>query len=239
MATQADAARGKKRKQKKKRGPEWYVRLKLNVMVLLASGFIWVLRLTCKTEVVQGEKHLDAALARGVVVPCGWHQQIVMSGLFLRDLIPRGLRTGFLASPSREGEFISRVATHHRAEIMRGSSSRTGSEAIKAIVEATRQGISPTMYADGPRGPAGIFKPGAVILAQRTGTPIMPVGCAVDRYWQINSWDKTRIPKPFAHFTIAVGALRAVSENDGSIDQIAKQVGNTVDELTTVAEAAQ
>lgn len=237
MDKKPDTARSQKRK--KKRGPMWYQKLKLSAMVWTASAFIWALRLTCRTEVVAGAANVEAALARGVVVPCGWHQQILISGLFLRGLVPRGLKAGFLASPSREGEFISRVAIHHRGKIMRGSSSRTGSEALKAIIKGTQEGISPMMYADGPRGPARVFKPGAVLLAQRTGTPILPVGCAVDRYWQIKSWDQTRIPKPFSRFTIAVGELWPVACENHQIDAVARQVGRKVDELTAVAEAAQ
>lgn len=228
-----------KRHKKTKRGPQWLQAVKLNAMVAAASAYIWVLRLTCRIEVVAGSSHADAALAYGVIIPCGWHQQIVASGLFLHSLTPRGLVLGFLISPSREGEFVSRVATHHGTYTMRGSSSRTGSEALAALEEGTDQGISPMMYADGPRGPARVFKPGSVILSQRTGTPIMPVATAIDRYWQLNSWDKNRIPKPFARITVAVGELRPVDHDEQHIDAIAQQVGHEVDVLTTAAEAAQ
>lgn len=226
-------------KKKRKRGPKWLQRLQLNATVFSASALVWLLRLTCRIEVVSGNAHVDEALARGVVAPCSWHQQIVGSGLFLRSLIPRGLKTGFLISPSREGEFMARVATHHKTQVMRGSSSRTGREAIEAIIKGTEQGISPMIYADGPRGPAHVFKPGAVILSQRTGTPIMAVGSATSRYWQINSWDKNHIPKPFARITIAVGKLTIVPSDEEQLDDIAQQVGYTIDELTRVAEAAQ
>lgn len=186
-----------------------------------------------------GATNVDAALARGTAIPCGWHQQIITSCVFLGELIPRGLRIGFLISPSRDGEFVARVAKRHQAEIMRGSSSHTGSQTLKAIIKGTRQGISPTMYADGPRGPARVFKPGTVLLAKRTGTPIMPVGCAASRYWRFNSWDQTRIPKPFARLTIAVGDLWLVSDDKRDMEEIARQVGHEIDELTAVAEKAQ
>lgn len=227
------------KKRKHKHDPEWLKKLKLNAMVLTASAYIWVLRLTCRIDIVAGSEHVEAALARGVVVPCSWHQQIMASGLFLRSLIPRGLKTGFLISPSREGEFISRVANHHNAYVMRGSSSRTGSAAVKAIIRGTKQGISPTMYADGPRGPAQVMKPGTVILAQRTGTPIMAIGSAANRYWQLKSWDKNRIPKPFARLTIAVGELWPVDCPEQEINAVTQQVGKEIDALTAVAEAAQ
>lgn len=228
-----------KQRNNRKRGPEWLQRVKLHAMVLAVSSYVWLLRLTCRIDVVAGSDNVDAALARGTVIPCSWHQQILTSGLFLRSLVPRGLKTGFLVSPSREGEFISRVAQQHGTYIMRGSSSRTGSAALKAMIKGTQQGISPTLFADGPRGPAHVMKPGTVILAQRTGTPIMTVGSASNRYWQINSWDKNRIPKPFARITIAVGELWPIERSEQQIDEAARQVGSKIDELIGVAEAAQ
>lgn len=227
------------KRDKKKHGPEWLQRLRLSAIVMAASTYIWILRLTCRFEVVSGAANVDAALKRGVVVPCSWHQQLVASGLFLRGLIPRGLKTGFLISPSREGELMSRLARQHSVHTVRGSASRTGSEALKALIRGTKQGISPTMFADGPRGPAYVMKPGTVILAQRTGTPIMPVGSAASRYWQANSWDKNRIPKPFARVTIAVGELWEVDRNEERIDALAQQLGQEIDALTRMAEAAQ
>src|SRR5699024_2590484 len=119
------------------------------------------------------------------------------------------------------------------------SSSRTGSEALRATIRAIKQGVSPTMYADGPRGPAQQLKSGTIILAQRTQTPIMAIGTAASRYWQLNSWDKNRIPKPFARLTVAVGELRLIERGEQQLDAVARQVGHSIDELTALAEAAQ
>lgn len=226
-------------KRKKRRGPKWLQRLQRSAIVFAVSTYIWILRLTCRIEVVEGRTNLDAALARGVVIPCIWHQQIMVSSLFVRSLIPLGLKTGFLTSPSRDGEVTTRAAKHHGTYTIRGSSTRTGREALKALVKGVRDGISPTIYPDGPRGPAHVFKPGAVMVARLTGVPIMPVGCAASRYWQAKSWDQNRIPKPFARLTIAVGDLWPVARAERDMDNVAQQVGYKIDELMHMAEAAQ
>lgn len=241
-AQPADARKNHKRPRRPKK-PTWRQRLTTTAMVWASIALVWIFRLTCRIRVVRGHEHVETMLSRGTpVVPCGWHQRIIISGLFLRSLIPRGFRLGFLISPSREGEFISRVALAHSALTIRGSSSRTGRQAMNALVNAVRaDGISPTMYGDGPRGPAGVFKPGAGVLASRTGAPLFLVGCAASRYWQLGSWDKGRIPKPFARITIAVGEPWPIGELDdtGHAEQIAVEIGHRLDALDRIAEAAQ
>ena len=62
---------------------------------------------------------------------------------------------------------------------------------------------------DGPRGPRFKFKPGAILLAQMSGRPILPMAFAASRAWLIK-WDKFVLPVPFARIVIAVGAPRYV-----------------------------
>ena len=209
------------------------------LLVGVGTAYVWLLRLTCRIRVIEGQQHLDSALAAGVVIPCSWHQQLLTGGLFLRGLIPRGLKTGFLISPSREGEFITSVVENHGPQVMRGSSSRTGSQAVRATLKAIRAGVSPTFLGDGPRGPVGVFKPGALIIARRTGVPMMLIGCGANRYWQLRSWDKTRIPKPFARINVAIGELWHIPRNGDDAEALAQQVAERIDALTATARSGR
>ncbi|GAB3675538.1 lysophospholipid acyltransferase family protein [Salinisphaera aquimarina] len=239
MADKHSTPGGRNHRQRKNKAPGWRKRLLRTLSEWGIAGYIWLLRLTCRIRVVEGRQHLDAALASGTpVIPCGWHQSLVPSGLFLRSLVPRGMNIGFLISPSREGEFMSRVAHAHRVKPIRGSSSRSGKEAMRALTEAVAEGISPMMYGDGPRGPARQFKTGAVILASRSGAPLFPVGAAASRYWQVKSWDAFRIPKPFCRFLIAVGEPWTVGALEGTVEaeDIATELGHRLDALNLRAE---
>ncbi len=73
---------------------------------------------------------------------------------------------------------------------------------------------------DGPRGPAKVAQAGAVWLSKATGNPVLPFHLEADRYWQVNSWDRTQIPKPFATVAIAMGEPFAVPEDadEGAIE---------------------
>lgn len=216
----------------------WRQRLSIALLAWLISIYIWLVRWTCTVEVVHGQQHLDEALARQIFIPCGWHQRLFVSGIFLATLQPRGIRAGFLISPSREGEFIARVARAHGTAVMRGSSTRTGHEAIVAMRGGLSKGISPMIFADGPMGPMRQCKPGAVLLSHRTGIPVLPIGCTIDRYWSLYTWDQTRIPKPFAHLKVALGPLRTTDykRGDASVADVTIMLAHNLNELTAIAD---
>jgi lysophospholipid acyltransferase (LPLAT)-like uncharacterized protein len=69
----------------------------------------------------------------------------------------------------------------------------------RVINEGTDLAITP----DGPRGPAKSFAPGALLVAQRTGAPIIAVATAASSAWRRTTWDGFRIPRPFARVQVA------------------------------------
>jgi lysophospholipid acyltransferase (LPLAT)-like uncharacterized protein len=68
---------------------------------------------------------------------------------------------------------------------------------------------------DGPRGPARVAQPGAVWLAKATGNPVLPFHVEASRYWTLNSWDRTQIPRPFATVAMAIGEPLHVASDTG------------------------
>jgi len=66
-------------------------------------------------------------------------------------------------------------------------------QAIKTIKEGYDIGITP----DGPKGPRHSVSDGVIVMAQKTNTKIVLVEIKPKKYWQFNSWDKFKVPKPF------------------------------------------
>ena len=98
--------------------------------------------------------------------------------------------------------------------MVRGSSSHTGALALKAYFEALmREQVSPIITPDGPRGPRFKFKPGAILLAQMSGRPMLPLAYAASRASLIK-WDKFVLPWPGAR--IAQPGPRCVKTSDSS-----------------------
>lgn len=114
----------------------------------------------------------------------------------------RGLGIAILISASFDGELIARTVERLGFLPVRGSSSRGGPLALKAMAEAHRAGHRCAFTADGPRGPARVAKPGPVLLAKLTGASWLGAFHAQPaRAWYLRSWDRFMIPKPFTTVT--------------------------------------
>ncbi len=95
-------------------------------------------------------------------------------------------------------------------QVIRGSSSHTGARALRDYYQAlAKDNVSPVVTPDGPRGPRFKFKPGAILLAQMSGRPILPMAYAASRAWLVK-WDKFVIPVPFSKVVIAIGPPKYV-----------------------------
>jgi lysophospholipid acyltransferase (LPLAT)-like uncharacterized protein len=171
-------------------------------IALVRLGWRW-----CRSVRVVGEEHIRAALARAPsFVPVYWHQHQLFCVKPLLEMREAGVKLGFLISPSVDGEIGAMVVREVGGEVIRGSSSHTGARALRDYYQAlAHEGISPAITPDGPRGPPRKFKPGAILLAQMSQRPMIPMAYAASRCWRIQ-WDGFVIPKPFARVVIAVGS---------------------------------
>jgi hypothetical protein len=180
--------------------------------VPLALGLVYFWWATCRVVRVLGDGRLAAALAgHRAVIPVFWHQHALFGAKYLLDHKTRGLRLGVLISPSVDGELPAMLVRHAGGVAIRGSSTYTGARALRDYYEAVvRQDVSPAITPDGPRGPTREFKSGAIMLAQLTGRPIVPIAYAASRAYAFRTWDRFVLPWPFSRVVIAVGEPRIV-----------------------------
>ena len=171
------------------------------VLVLLRGVWRW-----SRVVSIVGSEHIMNSLARAPsFIPVYWHQHQVFCVKHLLGLRDQGLKLGFLISPSVDGELGAMIVRSVGAEVIRGSSSHTGARALRDYYQAlSRDGVSPVITPDGPRGPPWKVKPGAILLAQLSQRPIIPMAYAASRAWKIK-WDKFVIPTPRARVAIVVG----------------------------------
>jgi len=174
----------------------------------LVTGLVRLWWRSCRVVAVVGSEHLDAVLARyPAFLPVYWHQHHLFCAQYLlAQQRSRSLRTGFLISPSLDGELGAMIMRRLGGHVIRGSSTRTGALAMKEYFQALmREQVSPVLNPDGPRGPRFKCKPGAVLLAQMSGRPLLPLSYAASRAWLVH-WDKFVLPWPGARIVVAIGA---------------------------------
>ena len=214
-------------------------RLLYAIAVPLASGLIRAWWRLCRVVRIEGLAHLEAALERAPsVIPCYWHQHQLYCGKFLVE--HGGLTVGWLISPSVDGELGAMMVRRVGGAVIRGSSTHTGARALRDYYQAlVKDNVSPVITPDGPRGPRFKFKPGALLLAQMSGRPILPMSYAASRAWLIK-WDKFVIPMPFSRIAIAIGPPVYVPRvtDAGSLERLQAQMEQELKRQFEVARAA-
>jgi lysophospholipid acyltransferase (LPLAT)-like uncharacterized protein len=172
------------------RATRWLVGL-LGAALLRTLGATWRIELAGP----------DPLAAPGPLV-CGvWHRNLLIAAVCWRD---RGLVIP--VSQSRDGDRIDAVLRRLGfAESARGSSSRGATALLRELIRRVRAGEAIGMLPDGPRGPSGVAKPGIVALARATGARLVPVGVAAAPAWRFGSWDRARLPRPFARVRCIYG----------------------------------
>jgi lysophospholipid acyltransferase (LPLAT)-like uncharacterized protein len=151
---------------------------------------------------------IDAVEGREPVVIAFWHGSMLPVWHRFRhlDAVP-------VISASRDGELLSSYLDRigYRT-IIRGSSSRGGSEALSHAVSAL-SARSVLITPDGPRGPAGEAKPGALVAAARSNRRVLLVGCSARHAFRTDSWDRMKIPYPFTTIVLRYCILTAPTPN--------------------------
>jgi lysophospholipid acyltransferase (LPLAT)-like uncharacterized protein len=187
-------------------GPLTDVAITFGHRLLLALGTTWRVRHVGGAAVRAARRDgrgVLYALTHGVLLPLAYTHR------------NRGVR--LLISESRDGEIITRITDRLGYASVRGSSTRGGRRALVEMVRVAGEGHDLAVTPDGPRGPRGHASPGAVVIAERSGLPIVPVAVGTSRGWRASSWDRFLVPAPGARVWVVYGPpYRPESGGEGS-----------------------
>jgi lysophospholipid acyltransferase (LPLAT)-like uncharacterized protein len=173
-------------------------RITLAIVPRLASLMIRFLGMTLRYEDVCEPGATPGYDSPPPAVYAFWHRCLLAGAWRFRKY---GLT--ILISRSFDGELIARTVERLGYVAIRGSSSRDGAPGLRNMQRAYLDGHYCAFTADGPRGPAMVAKPGAAQLAQLVETTVRTCYVHPHRAWQLRSWDRFLIPKPFSRVTIA------------------------------------
>lgn len=157
-----------------------------------------------------------------------WHDRIFAGTYFFRN---RGIVV--ITSQSFDGEYIARFIQRFGYGAVRGSSTRGGVGALAQMIRLMKRGAPMGFTVDGPKGPPYVAKSGAVLLAKKTGNPLMPFVVECEKYRTIKSWDRLQIPKLFtrARIFIAEPIYVATDADENDIENKRSELQEKLDEL--------
>lgn len=129
-----------------------------------------------------------------------WHCNVYMS-----PILYRGMDVHVMISKSKDGELIARIVHAFGNRSIRGSTSRGGTSALKAMIRVARRNSRLAFTPDGPRGPALVAQQGIIAAASACGIPIVPAHYESTRQKVAKSWDSHRVPLPFGTIVNSFG----------------------------------
>jgi lysophospholipid acyltransferase (LPLAT)-like uncharacterized protein len=181
-------------------------RIHFYLVARLGCGVLQAMHRTWRVDVIDPQRALPGIIdgSRPAIVAF-WHRHILSMLAHFRNshvTVP--------VSEHRDGEYVAQAMEQFGLDSVRGSTTRGAARLLRGLMERVRQGWSPVLTPDGPRGPRFSVQPGFTMLARRSGLPVYPIGLAVGKAWVLSSWDAFVVPRPFTRIAIRMGApLRA------------------------------
>jgi lysophospholipid acyltransferase (LPLAT)-like uncharacterized protein len=200
------------------------------ILSRLAGGVLLVHRSTLRVRRVHFDRYLGLK-ARGVPILFAlWHGRMFLSIQAHRH---EGIVT--MASRSKDGEIIARWLERNGYSVVRGSSTRGGSEALREMVRRMRSGRGGALTVDGPTGPPRRVQPGIVQLARMTGGWILPITSSSARPRFLSSWDRYLLPMPFSRNVVLYGEPFPVDPGE-SDEEARERIEAALDTATNEAD---
>ena len=208
-------------------------RLLIRVADLIFYILILIIGSTTRFE-IEGWEHWEEASRNGrLPIYTSWHNRIFLATYFWRRR-----RIVVMTSRSFDGEYISRFIQRFGFGAVRGSSTRGGVGAIVEMVRLMRYGCPVGFTIDGPKGPRYVAKMGAVLLAKKTGHPILPFTITPNKFWELSSWDQFQFPTWFTRALVVIAPPIDVPNDadEESLEAKRKELQQALDEINRRGE---
>lgn len=174
--------------------------IKWNLVGIFGKLFVDLLFATTRIESVGFENVRQLVSSRKFIFAI-WHSRIL-----LVSYLYKGTDASILVSQSGDGEIIARILQKQGHETIRGSTKKGGLRALAGLIKRLRErekfGV---MIPDGPQGPRFKVQPGIIILAKKTGNPILPISYSAGKIKVFSSWDRFILPHPFTTCRVVYG----------------------------------
>ncbi len=179
---------------------------------------------TCKIKVI-GLEDFKLAASEGRCILMIWHNRIALTCEFFKKFAPEISYSAFL-SKSRDGAPIARIIQSYKNGNCIRVAHDTRHNALRVMISRLKNSKEVVIITpDGPRGPRYKIKEGIIHAAQTAEAKIIPYTWDANKYWQLNTWDQFRIPRPFSTITITLGLPIKASKGVSSFEAISQLEG--------------
>ena len=205
---------------------------------VIAAFVYWALRLigpTLRFDVIGVHNAVQIRDDGEKAIGAFWHRCIFPAAWIWRN---RGIVV--MNTVNFDGQWTRRVIERLGFGTAQGSSSRGALEGLTAMAKRLEEGRNVALTIDGPRGPRYVAKPGAVILARRTGAPISVFHIGLKRKYTFKkSWDLFQLPLPFSRAVMFVAPpIRVPTDADSEvIKQKQAEVQAALERVRDLAES--
>ncbi len=213
----------------------WLQRTLIPIIGWAVWAVIRVLGPTIRFEVVGGQKAgRDYHPELPPQIYAFWHRCIISGAWYFRN------RGGVLMNTTNfDGQWTRRVIERLGYGTAQGSSTRGGLRGLAVMTKRLAEGVDAGFTIDGPRGPRYIAKPGPVMLARRSGRPVILFHVGLERAWTLRkTWDLMQIPKPYTRAVLIIAPPLEVPTN-ADHDQLEKKHQEMQKTLEVLRDAAE
>ena len=181
----------------------WWHRLIIFAAPRLAYLLVRLTMWSCRVKVI-GAEHLIVGSQHYRCIFALWHNRLLLAPYF-HSHYAHEVRFAAMVSKSRDGQLIATLVN----QIKNGRAIRVAHtsrhQALKEVIRALKQQEVVVITPDGPRGPLYEVKPGLLFAATVASAKIIPMSWTASRFWQLGTWDKMMVPKPFSRVVVTVG----------------------------------
>jgi lysophospholipid acyltransferase (LPLAT)-like uncharacterized protein len=158
-----------------------------------------------------------------------WHAELLMSPQAYRKIHKKHPASAIISSHF-DGSLIASTLNMLKIRSLRGSSSKGAKQVLLQAFKSIRSGEEVLITPDGPRGPRHHMSDGAIGIALKSKLPVFVMNYRAEKYWQLKSWDKFVIPKPFTKvdFYLQSISLEGMELNEAKEYLLGKMLEHTI-----------
>lgn len=183
-------------------------KLKAFLLSLLGRWIFQLLFFLNKVSVLGEENLLKLIKSGKPIMLCVWHGRLLFPSWYIRHHTTLHI----ISSRHADSEILAHILRKWGYGLIRGSTNKGGISVIREMTKIFSKGGMIAVTNDGPKGPARIAKSGSIGLAIKNNVKIITVTGSATKYWQMKSWDRFMLPKPFGKIQIVVSAPMDITE---------------------------